>query len=78
MFLPKRFSKMLFVIMLAILMAGFGAQLISNAADHGDHPDIMDGNLDINDIYVFSQGDNLVLVMTVNPLLSPRVRWRYH
>ncbi len=41
------------------------------AADHADSPDTSEGNLDVNDLYVFNQGDNVVFAMTVSPLLTP-------
>ena len=61
------------VLVMVIGLAAFGA----GAADHLDAPIVQqDGRLDINDVYVFTQGDNTVLVMTVNPaagVLSPTV-----
>ncbi len=45
--------------------------LTSQAADHADSPDTSQGNLDINDLYAFIDGDDLVLAMTVSPLLTP-------
>lgn len=51
------------------------AALGAGAADHLDAPIVQqDGRLDINDVYAFANGDNTVLVMTVNPaagVLSP-------
>jgi hypothetical protein len=41
------------------------------AADHADSPDTSEGNLDINDVYAFNQGDDVVFVMTVAPFLTP-------
>ncbi len=61
------------VVMLAMVLglAAFGA----GAADHLDAPIVQtDGRLDINDVYAFTNGDNTVLAMTVNPaagVLSP-------
>ena len=43
----------------------------ARAADHADSPDTNEGNLDINDLYVFNQGDNIVFALTVSPLLTP-------
>lgn len=43
----------------------------ARAADHADSPDTSEGNLDINDLYVFNQGDNIVFALTVSPLLTP-------
>ena len=40
-------------------------------ADHADSPDTSEGNLDINDLYVFNQGDDIVFALTVSPLLTP-------
>ena len=40
-------------------------------ADHADSPDTSEGNLDINDLYVFNRGDNVVFALTVSPLLTP-------
>ena len=49
-------------------MFGLSATTIG-AADHLDAPLIQqDGRTDINDTYAFVNGDNTVLVMTVNPL----------
>ncbi len=41
------------------------------AADHADSPDTSEGNLDANDLYVFTRGDHMVFALTVNPLLTP-------
>lgn len=55
-----------------ILLALGGSQVFLTAADHADSPDTAEGNLDINDLYVFNKGaDSLVMVMTVAPLLAP-------
>ena len=43
----------------------------AGAADHADSPDTSEGNLDINDLYVFNRGDNVVFALTVSPLLTP-------
>lgn len=51
------------------LLAAAGVAI--SAADHADSPATSQANLDINDLYVFNQGSNVVFVMTVNPLLSP-------
>ena len=50
------------------LLAGHA---VIRAADHADSPDTSEGNLDVNDLYVFNQGDNVVFAMTVSPLLTP-------
>ena len=71
MFRSKRFFQMLFGILFVGLLAIFGSQVIIDAADHADSPDTFEGNLDINDVYVFSQGSNMVFAMTVSPLLAP-------
>ena len=44
---------------------------VIRAADHADSPDTSEGNLDVNDLYVFNQGDNVIFAMTVSPLLAP-------
>lgn len=49
---------------------GYSAITI-RAADHADAPDTTEGNLDINDLFVFNRGDNVVFIMTVAPLLTP-------
>ena len=52
----------------AAMVVGISASTIG-AADHLDAPLVQqDGRTDINDIYAFTNGDNTVLVMTVNPL----------
>lgn len=60
----------LFAAPLAIAAAVFVGQG-AWAADHADSPDTSEGNLDINDLYVFNQGDNVVFALTVSPLLTP-------
>ncbi len=50
------------------LLAGHA---VIRGADHADSPDTSEGNLDVNDLYVFNQGDNVVFAMTVSPLLTP-------
>lgn len=63
------------------LTIGFGAAAMTAAAlgaipalgaDHRDGP-LTQGSpkLDINDVYAFESGSNLVIAMTVNPLTSP-------
>jgi hypothetical protein len=66
-----------YIVMTAVVLAmvlGLAA-LGAGAADHLDAPIVQqDGRLDINDVYAFVNGDNTVLVMTVNPaagVLSP-------
>ena len=52
----------------AAMIVGLSASTIG-AADHLDAPLIQQaGRTDINDIYAFTNGDNTVMVMTVNPL----------
>jgi len=52
----------------AAMLVGLSATTIG-AADHLDAPLIQaDGRTDINDLYAFTNGDNTVMVMTVNPL----------
>lgn len=54
-----------------VLAVVLGSVLQARAADHKDSPASMEGNLDINDLYAFSQGDSMTLVMTVHPFLAP-------
>ncbi len=54
-----------------LLAVTVGAVLSVDAADHADSPATSEGNLDINDMYVFENGDNMVFAMTVSPLLTP-------
>lgn len=56
---------------LALLLVAATAVLTVRAADHADSPDTSEGNLDINDLYAFVDGDDVVLAMTVTPLLTP-------
>lgn len=51
----------------------FSAGAGAHAADHADSPSVRaaDPALDIADLYMFENGTNLVLVMTVNPLSGP-------
>lgn len=59
----------------AATLAVLGAVAVQDgrlrAADHADSPDTSEGNLDINDVYAFNQDQNVVLIMTVAPLLTP-------
>jgi Domain of unknown function (DUF4331) len=55
------------------------------AADHRDGPDVsMDPTADINDVYSWVDGDNVILVMTVFPqamadsAFSPNVQYVFH
>ncbi|WP_420627206.1 DUF4331 family protein [Candidatus Leptofilum sp.] len=58
----------LLLLVAAAMIVGLSATTIG-AADHLDAPLIQaDGRTDINDIYAFINGDNTVMVMTVNPL----------
>jgi hypothetical protein len=65
----RRISSVAFVGAIAGTMA-LGGVLV-RAADHADSPDTTESNLDINDLYVFNQGSDVVFVMTVAPLLTP-------
>ena len=65
--LPRRMR----VAVAVLVTIGVPAVISLRAADHADSPDTSEGNLDVNDLYVFSQGDEMVFVMTVNPLLTP-------
>lgn len=69
----------------AAMVVGISATTIG-AADHLDAPLIQqDGRTDINDVYAFTNGDNTVLAMTVNPLagvlngttLRPNARYEF-
>lgn len=71
-------NKVRNIILLAVAMMAMVlglAALSAGAADHLDAPIVREnGRLDINDVYAFVNGDNTVLVMTVNPaagVLSP-------
>lgn len=66
----SRWLRSLFALTLMVGTVGLGTALI-RAADHADSPDTTEGNLDINDLYVFNQGDDVVFIMTVSPLLTP-------
>ena len=60
------------VLVTALAVVGvLAVHAVIRAADHADSPDTSEGNLDVNDLYVFNQGDNVVFAMTVSPLLSP-------
>ncbi len=60
------------ILVIAFAIAGLlAAHAVIRAADHADSPDTSEGNLDVNDLYVFNQGDNVVFAMTVSPLLAP-------
>ncbi len=65
--LPRRIR----VVVAILAMIAVPAVISLRAADHADSPDTSEGNLDVNDLYVFSQGDEMVFVMTVSPLLTP-------
>ena len=58
-----------------LLVGALAVGEIGGAADHLEAPLVaLDGRTDINDVYAFVNGDNTVLVMTVNPgagILSP-------
>ena len=56
------------ILVIALAIAGLlAAHAVIKAADHADSPDTSEGNLDVNDLYVFNQGDNVVFAMTVSP-----------
>ncbi len=58
----------LLLLVAAALALGLSASTIG-AADHLDAPLVQqDGRTDINDVYAFVNGENTVMVMTVNPL----------
>ena len=65
-------------LIVALLLAGaaFVAATPARTADHRDAPSInVDGSADINDVYAFvnPNNGNVVLAMTVNPLVVPGV-----
>ncbi len=66
--ITKRSRRALATVAVAGALLGLG---ILHAADHADAPDTSQGNLDINDLYVFASGNNMVFAMTVSPLLAP-------
>lgn len=58
----------LLLLVAAAMVLGLSASAIG-AADHLDAPLVQqDGRTDINDVYAFINGENTVMVMTVNPL----------
>jgi len=58
----------LLLLVAAAMIVGVSASTIG-AADHLDAPLVQqDGRTDINDVYAFVNGENTVMVMTVNPL----------
>ena len=60
------------ILVIALAIAGLlTGHVVIRAADHADSPDTSEGNLDVNDLYVFNQGNNVVFAMTVSPLLAP-------
>lgn len=63
-------SRAAALLVAALLVGGAGTAWL-RAADHADAPDTTEGNLDINDLYVFNEGDDVVFIMTVAPLLTP-------
>lgn len=66
----SRWLRSVFGLSLLVGAVVLGTAVI-RAADHADSPDTTEGNLDINDLYVFNQGDDVVFIMTVSPLLTP-------
>jgi hypothetical protein len=66
---PSRRRRALLGALTVAALAATG--LAVRAADHADSPDTSENNLDINDLYAFVQDDEVVLVMTVAPLLTP-------
>ena len=59
------------LVTLFAVVALLAGHALIRAADHADSPDTSEGNLDVNDLYVFNRGDNAVFAMTVSPLLAP-------
>jgi hypothetical protein len=67
-----RFRKLTIGLGAAALAAGALGALPALGADHRDAPLTKDSpKADINDVYAFKSGNNLVIAMTVNPLTSP-------
>jgi hypothetical protein len=62
-------TRYTFAGLLAVALATTG--IVLRGADHADAPDTSERNLDINDVYAFVKGDDIVLIMTVSPLLTP-------
>lgn len=56
---------------LLTVLAGTATTVALRGADHADSPATDERNLDINDLYVFNRGSDVVFVMTVSPLLTP-------
>ncbi len=69
-FNPRSFARWAAALALTGVLA-VGGSIALRGADHADSPDTSEGNLDVNDLYVFARGDNLVFAMTVQPLLAP-------
>ncbi len=63
----NRFFRMTLLGVLAIGIVVVSGIMIK-AADHLDSPNSSESNLDVNDLYVFNQGNNVVFAMTVSPL----------
>lgn len=69
--MPERTrTRTLLLAAMAIGSMGLGTAII-RAADHADSPDTTENNLDVNDLYVFNEGSDVVFIMTVSPLLTP-------
>lgn len=68
---PRNFQISVRAAGFLVATAILGTFIRIQAADHKDSPATMEGNLDINDLYVFSRGDSMVMVMTVHPFLTP-------
>lgn len=57
---------------LGVCAAAIGIGIVALAADHADSPSVATNpKMDITDLYAFQDGNNLVLVMDVNPLSGP-------
>src|SRR5262245_40917879 len=64
-----RIRKRAIVVAAAVLLTTMS--VVIWASDHVDFPDALGANLDISDIYAFTDGDDIVFVMNVRPLLTP-------
>lgn len=67
----SRSRRAIFAVASLTLLAGTATTVALRGADHADSPATDERNLDINDLYVFNQGEDVVFVMTVSPLLTP-------
>lgn len=70
----KKSMLLMSALAIAVLVGGYSIQKVIGA-DHIDASlTVADQNADINDLYAFTRGDNLVLVMTVFPFAETTSR----